>query len=121
MYNRLRAIKPNQKLNILTQIEISVFWRLILCRPPKGEGKVEKRGRPKKQKGDEDENGSEEEEEEKEEEEEEKTNGAEEKEEDSKEAEDENWDLHTTTTGQIQSGPFCLVLFWPVLVFVVAV
>merc|ERR1712130_860288 len=57
-------------------------------RPPKGEdGKVEKRGRPKKQKAEEEENGSEEEEEE-----EEKANGEEEKEEeeDEKEAEDEN-------------------------------
>merc|ERR1712088_739538 len=63
-------------------------------RPPKGEGKVEKRGRPKKQKADEEENGSEEGEEEKEEEkeEEEEAKGEEEKEEeeDAKEAEEEN-------------------------------
>merc|ERR1712181_96606 len=58
-------------------------------RPPKGEGKVEKRGRPKKEKAEEEE-GSGEEEEEKEEEEEEAANGTEEKEEDdAKEAEDE--------------------------------
>merc|ERR1712203_791818 len=63
-------------------------------RPPKGEGKVEKRGRPKKQKADEEENGSEKEEEEKEEEkeEEEEAKGEEEKEEeeDAKEAEEVN-------------------------------
>lgn len=60
------------------------------CRPPKGEGKVEKRGRPKKEKAEEEEGSGEEDE--KEEEEEEKANGTEEKEEEdeAKEAEDEN-------------------------------
>merc|ERR1712110_687960 len=58
-------------------------------RPAKGEGKVEKRGRPKKQKAEEEENGSEEEEK-KEEEEEEKASGAEEKDEEEDAKEDEN-------------------------------
>merc|ERR1711934_1181932 len=60
-------------------------------RPAKGEGKVEKRGRPKKQKAEEEENGSEEEEEkEEEEEEEEKASGAEEKDEEEDAKEEEN-------------------------------
>ena len=97
-----------------------IWWR----RPAKTDGKVEKRGRPKKEKSDE-EAGSGEEEEEKEEEDEEEANGEEEKE---KEDGEENWrrstnsnfstwsssrDLHTGQNFYLVF--FCLVLYRPVL------